>query len=433
MRMDPDAGADRRRRRQRVGRAPPRAPAARVRRRALRRPHRPRDRARRARRRRSRRRTSSWRRSSRAIPVPAQFAGGHPGQAHLPGDPHRRQRGAGAARPRAAARVGRARARRQTRRDLLPLAGGPARQALPRRARARLHLPARPARLRAAAARPRASCCSRRAIAPTPGEVAHNPRAKSAHLRGARKLGGDRMTPPRAATPAGRRTSGPSTPASPRAEVRITASRRRDGRAARAAVRASAAAASPTHRLLPPPGRPVRLRRSRCFGPFRPRLGARRSLRRARTGLRPGGSGRAAAHAACRVRWAVAARRLPRWRCRSARRSRFPLRDGARAGHAAVAPGPAARRPRACMAARAAGPSPARPPDRRPRLDRAARDAARRDRDDAALAAEAERRHRPRGRAQRAAGAAQRDAAAVDLAAVRQRSGSSQRRRRWAT
>jgi 16S rRNA (cytosine1402-N4)-methyltransferase len=29
---------------------------------------------------------------------------------------------------------------------------------------------------------------TRRAIAPTPGEIAHNPRAKSAHLRGARKL-----------------------------------------------------------------------------------------------------------------------------------------------------------------------------------------------------------------------------------------------------
>ncbi len=35
---------------------------------------------------------------------------------------------------------------------------------------------------------PKAELLSRRAIAPTPGEVAHNPRAKSAHLLGARKL-----------------------------------------------------------------------------------------------------------------------------------------------------------------------------------------------------------------------------------------------------
>jgi len=35
---------------------------------------------------------------------------------------------------------------------------------------------------------PRAELITRRAISPTPGEVAHNPRAKSAHLRGARKL-----------------------------------------------------------------------------------------------------------------------------------------------------------------------------------------------------------------------------------------------------
>ena len=37
---------------------------------------------------------------------------------------------------------------------------------------------------------PEGELLSRRAIAPTAGEVAHNPRAKSAHLRGARKLEG---------------------------------------------------------------------------------------------------------------------------------------------------------------------------------------------------------------------------------------------------
>ena len=83
-----------------------------------------------------------------AIPAPARFAGGHPGQALVSGAADRRQRRARAARPRAPARLGPAARGRRARRDLLPLARGPARQALPRRTRAGLHLPARPARLR---------------------------------------------------------------------------------------------------------------------------------------------------------------------------------------------------------------------------------------------------------------------------------------------
>ena len=74
-------------------------------------------------------------------------------QALLPGAADRRQRRARTARPRAAAGLGAAARGRRAGRHLLPLARGPARQALPRRARARLHLPARPARLRL---RPRA-------------------------------------------------------------------------------------------------------------------------------------------------------------------------------------------------------------------------------------------------------------------------------------
>ena len=73
-------------------------------------------------------------------------------------------------------------------RDLVPLARGPARQALPRRSRAGLRLPARLPGLRL---RPRARggaahgpCASR----PRRARWPHNPRAKSGRLRAARRL-----------------------------------------------------------------------------------------------------------------------------------------------------------------------------------------------------------------------------------------------------
>ena len=70
------------------------------------------------------------------------------GEAHLPGDPDRGQRRARVARSRAADRMGAPEGRRASGRDLLPLARGPARQALPRRPGPWLRLPARASGLR---------------------------------------------------------------------------------------------------------------------------------------------------------------------------------------------------------------------------------------------------------------------------------------------
>ena len=75
------------------------------------------------------------------------------GQARLPGAADRRQRRARTAGPRAPARLAAVAQGGRARGDLVPLARGSPRQALPRRPRARLHLPARAAgvRLRARA------------------------------------------------------------------------------------------------------------------------------------------------------------------------------------------------------------------------------------------------------------------------------------------
>ena len=83
-----------------------------------------------------------------AIPAPARFGGGHPAKRSFQAIRIAVNARARAARRRAAAGVGGPAPRGPAGRDLLPLARGPPRQALPRRPRARLHLPARPARLR---------------------------------------------------------------------------------------------------------------------------------------------------------------------------------------------------------------------------------------------------------------------------------------------
>ena len=147
MRMDPDAGPDRRRGRQHVGAPPDRAHAARVRRGALRRADRARDRP--------PPRAGPIATTfelvdaiTAAIPAPARFAGGHPAKRSFQairiavnGELDQLDDALPLAwqllRP-----TGRFAG------DLLPLARGPARQALPRRPRPGLHLPAGPAGVR---------------------------------------------------------------------------------------------------------------------------------------------------------------------------------------------------------------------------------------------------------------------------------------------
>ena len=117
----------------------------------------------------------------------AQLRGRASGQARVPGDPDRGERRARVARPGAAARVGAPARRRPARGDLLPLARGPARQALPRRSRARLRCPP-DFPVCVCGREPEAELLTRRAVVPSAGEVADNPRSRSGKLRAARKL-----------------------------------------------------------------------------------------------------------------------------------------------------------------------------------------------------------------------------------------------------
>ena len=179
----PRPGAHRPRGRQHLGAPPARARAARVRRGALRRPDRRLDRARAPARDHLRARRRDQGRDPRARPLRRR----PPRQAHLPGDPDRRQRGARPARRRAAARVADPARGRPPGRHLLPLARGPARQALPRRPHPRLHLPARPPGLRL---RPHPR--GRARLPPLDraqrGRDRGEPARTSARLRAARKL-----------------------------------------------------------------------------------------------------------------------------------------------------------------------------------------------------------------------------------------------------
>ena len=221
---------------------------------------RPRDRPRAARARRSRRPSELVEAITAAIPAPARFAGGHPGQA-------RRSRRSGspsttssASSTRAAARLGAA-ARRTA-----DWPGSPS-----TRSRTAASSASSPTARRgcicppdlpvcACGREPEAELLTRRSIVPRRGEVAANPRSESARLRAARKLEPEgRMTPPprgaagpapRAppsirAGPAGARASGPGV-----SPAVLPAPARRPAPRAASANCSAGSTRSPRHRLV---------------------------------------------------------------------------------------------------------------------------------------------------------------------------------------
>jgi hypothetical protein len=112
---------------------------------------------------------------------------GSPGKARLSGAADRRQRRARLARAGAAGRRRDSSPARPARGDLVPLARGPDREALP--ALRSTAAPARPTSRAARAARqPVLRATPRRSIRPSAAEVARNPRSQSARLRVAVKI-----------------------------------------------------------------------------------------------------------------------------------------------------------------------------------------------------------------------------------------------------
>src|SRR5918992_1092520 len=160
-----------------------------------------------------------------------------PGEARLPGRADRGERRARLARPRAAAGLEPAQGRRSPRGDRLPFARGPAREALPGRAGARVHLPARLPGLRVRARarggavdRPRRGADARGGGEQSAGEVRTPARRPQAGRRRGRLMGRAataRATAPRTKPAKGRTAPPRARSARHAAPSRITAPARR--------------------------------------------------------------------------------------------------------------------------------------------------------------------------------------------------------------